>query len=72
MEKTKSASMFQAKETEWSTSDKPVFQVYKDDMLIAEVRGTTPEFQTIIPMRELNDYEESKLHEYIGHFCSEH
>lgn len=70
MEESKSISMFNKKEAEWSTSDKPVFQIYKDDMLVAEVRGTNPAAQTVIPMRELNDYEESKLHEYIGHFCS--
>ncbi|MFC3883131.1 hypothetical protein ACFOU2_06225 [Bacillus songklensis] len=70
MEESKSLSMFNKKEAEWSTSDNPVFQVYQEDILVAEVRGTDPAIQRIIPMRELNDYEESKLHEYIGHFCS--
>ncbi|MEK3887861.1 hypothetical protein [Bacillus sp. FSL K6-3431] len=44
----------------------PTFNVYLNDMLVAEVRGNIPNQQTVIPMRELNDYEEDKLHEYIA------
>lgn len=35
-------------------------------MLVAEVRGLQADDQKIIPMRELSDYEESKLQEYVG------
>ncbi|MFD3449649.1 hypothetical protein ACFDTO_34300 [Microbacteriaceae bacterium 4G12] len=44
-----------------------VYNIYMGDHLIAEVRGKDPVTQQVIPMRELNDYEESKLHEYAGH-----
>ncbi len=59
---SKAYSMFQAKLVE-----KNIFNIYKEDVLVAEVRGTNPETQQVIPMRELNNYEENKLHEYIGH-----
>ncbi|MEH7511007.1 hypothetical protein V7159_25530 [Priestia megaterium] len=43
------------------------FSVYKEGVKIAEVRGTNPQTQQVIPMHDLNDYEENKLHEYIAH-----
>jgi hypothetical protein len=65
LEKTKSNSLFRLERTE-SSDSRPAFHVFKEDQLIAEVRGTDPVTQTVIPMRELSDYEESKLFEYIG------
>lgn len=65
MEESKSKSIFRHEAIK-SSDDRPAYNVFKNDQLIAEVRGTNPSSQTVIPMRTLNDYEESKLHEYIG------
>jgi hypothetical protein len=54
-----------------SHENEPAFNVYLDEMLVAEVRGSDPTQLTVIPMRELNDYEEDKLHEYIESMVSE-
>ncbi|MDC3417001.1 hypothetical protein [Aquibacillus salsiterrae] len=56
---------FHKKPIEDSNDNKPSFNVYLDQYLVAEVRGLDPKNQTIIPMRELNDYEENKLYEYL-------
>jgi hypothetical protein len=48
-----------------SKANEPAFNVFLDEYLVAEVRGNDPTQLTVIPMRELNDYEEDKLHEYI-------
>jgi len=53
-----------------SSNNEPAFQVFLNENLVAEVRGTDTEHQTVIPMRELTDYEESKLYEYITSFQS--
>jgi hypothetical protein len=65
VEESKSKSMFRHEPIE-SSDGKPTYNIFKGNQLIAEVRGTNPASQSIIPMRELNEYEESKLHEYIG------
>jgi hypothetical protein len=54
-----------------SHEHEPAFNVYLDEMLVAEVRGSDPTQLTVIPMRELNDYEEDKLHEFIESMVSE-
>lgn len=48
-----------------SHENEPAINVYLDEMLVAEVRGNNPTQLTVIPMRELDDYQEDKLHEYI-------
>mgnify|MGYP001171180351 CR=1 FL=1 len=48
-----------------SHENEPAFHVYLDQYLVAEVRGSNPTRLTVIPMRELNNYQEDKLHEYI-------
>ncbi|MEH7095579.1 hypothetical protein [Neobacillus vireti] len=53
-----------------SHENEPAFNVYLDEALVAEVRGSDPTRLTVIPMRELNDYEEDKLHEYIESMVS--
>ncbi|TYR80463.1 hypothetical protein FZC66_08755 [Priestia megaterium] len=63
---SKSFSMFRAEKVERG-NEKDIFNIYKEDVRVAEVRGTNPQTQQVIPMHELSDYEESKLHEYIGH-----
>lgn len=55
---------------ESSHPNEPAFKVYLNEFLVAEVRGNSPYHQTIIPMRELSDYEEGKLHEYITSLIS--
>lgn len=57
---------FHKESIESSHENEPAFNVYLNEYLIAEVRGKDPEQLTVIPMRELNDYEEDKLHEYIA------
>jgi hypothetical protein len=54
-----------------SHENEPAFNVYLDEMLVAEVRGSDPTQLTVIPMRELNDYQEDKLHEFIESMVSE-
>ncbi len=41
--------------------EKDIFNIYKEGVKIAEVRGTDPQTQQVIPMHDLNDYEENKL-----------
>lgn len=62
---------FQKKRIKGSHTNEAAFNVYLNEMLIAEVRGETPNQQTVIPMRALSDYEEDKLHEYISSVSSE-
>jgi hypothetical protein len=57
---------FHKEAIESSHVNEPAFNVYLNKALIAEVRGNNPEKLTVIPMKELNDYEEDKLHEYIA------
>jgi len=54
-----------------SNDNEPAFHVFMDKYLVSEVRGNDPDHLTIIPMRELNDYEEDKLHEYIAAMFTE-
>ncbi|CAM4147118.1 hypothetical protein [Lederbergia lenta] len=54
-----------------SQTQEATFNVYLNDMLVAEVRGNIPNQQKVIPMRALSDYEEDKLHEYIASVSSE-
>lgn len=53
-----------------SSHNEPAFNIFLNENLVAEVRGTDTEHQTVIPMRELTDYEENKLYEYIASFQS--
>ncbi|WP_338452946.1 hypothetical protein R4Z09_14400 [Niallia oryzisoli] len=53
------------KESINSPDQEQAFNVFLNEYLVAEVRGNDPIHLTVIPMRELNDYEENKLHEYI-------
>lgn len=54
-----------------SNHSEPTFNVFLNEYLVAEVRGNDPQHQTIIPMRELNDFEEDKLHEFIAGMFTE-
>jgi hypothetical protein len=64
MEESKNSKSFSMFETEkvQRGEEKDIFNIYKE-----EVRGTDPQTQQVIPMHDLNDYEENKLHEYIAH-----
>jgi hypothetical protein len=57
---------FHKKTIKSSAENEPAFNVYLNECLIAEVRGSDPDQLTVIPMRELSDYNEDKLHEYIA------
>ncbi|MCH6264513.1 hypothetical protein [Neobacillus citreus] len=54
-----------------SHENEPAFNVFLDEKLVAEIRGRDSQHQTVIPMRELSDYEEDKLHEFIAAMYSE-
>ncbi|MCM3570437.1 hypothetical protein [Neobacillus mesonae] len=54
-----------------SHENEPAYNVFLNETLVAEVRGSDPQHQTVIPMRALSDYEEDKLHEYIAAMCTE-
>lgn len=67
---SKSTKMYRHEPIE-SSDGNPSFNIFKDDFLIAEVRGTDPANQTVIPMRELDDYDEDKLQEYLKNLKEE-
>ena len=69
MEESKNSKSFSMFETEkvQRGEEKDIFNIYKEGVKIAEVRGTDPQTQQVIPMHDLNDYEENKLHEYIAY-----
>lgn len=41
------------------------YNVFKDNMLVAEVRGKDIENRTIVPMRELDEEDEAELHRFL-------
>ncbi|MFB6468113.1 hypothetical protein ACE38V_15105 [Cytobacillus sp. Hz8] len=61
---------FHKEAIESSHADEPAFNVFLNENLVAEVRGSDPTKLTVIPMRELSNYEEDKLHEYIAAMLS--
>ncbi|WP_106498389.1 hypothetical protein [Lentibacillus sp. Marseille-P4043] len=69
MEESNSNELFNKKQIEPS-DDRTAYNIYQGEMLVAEVRGTDPSNQTIIPKRVLSDYEESKLFEYASNIGS--
>ncbi len=48
------------------SDERPAYNIYKGNALIAEVRGSHSTSQTIIPMRELDDEEEDQLNEFVS------
>lgn len=70
MEESHSKKMFRH-ESAQGTGAEPAYNIFKDNELVAEVRGIEVSSQTVIPMRELNDYEEDKLQEYIKKYVHE-
>ncbi|KAB8130753.1 hypothetical protein F9U64_14075 [Gracilibacillus oryzae] len=56
---------FHKKDINNSNNTESAFQVFLEENLIAEVRGTNPNQFTVIPMRQLDGYKEDKLDEYI-------
>lgn len=62
---------FHNKPIKSSHEGEQAFNVYLNEYLVAEVRGNDPTQLTVIPMRELNNYEEDKLHEYIEAMLSD-
>ncbi|MGD8191684.1 hypothetical protein ACQCN2_17015 [Brevibacillus ginsengisoli] len=56
---------FNAQRVPVESGDSATFNVYKDNILVAEVRGTDANTRTIIPMRELSPEEEDLFHRFL-------
>lgn len=61
---------FYKKSIKSSRHNEPAFNIFLNELLVAEIRGKGVQHLTVIPMRELSDYEEDKLHEYIASLYS--
>lgn len=46
------------------------YNVFRDNLLIAEVRGREVETRTIIPMRELSQEDESKFYNFLDYLAT--
>jgi hypothetical protein len=49
----------------------PTFDVYMNDFLVAEIRGTNPDQRMIIPMRSLSEAEQDQLFAFLDQIAKD-